>query len=433
MATSYRLLILFVSLALTAELLAVPVVGQAANLQFGTGGFTLTAGAGSVPIAGQAATLTATAIPSWAQVASGTWVQVPSSNKLIDLDPMADPAVNPNYANYPTSAPEWAANVLRQTKVIDAWCGWAYDPATDFAYWPIAGGHSDYAGNEPYSLELYRDAPLFRRLRNPTGAIGNVINTNDGQDRTGKYGDNRPRASHTYNTCVWVPGSGAAAFQGAVAWDGGSGYLGLIFVNMTTGEPALYGATTPGFTVTDMATAYDASRNAVWLARHSSTSLGRYSVTGDSWTILTLPFALSAPAVCYMPEHDCLLLCSTTLAQKYAVYDCATSTLYQPTFSGTPATAAFTSDRSCNPVWDGSKAYAWDNTTNTTAITRFTPPANPRTGTWTIDTMPVSGSNTVTPTVATANGTWNRFSYSPRLGGFVLLNATNQQPYFYKI
>lgn len=72
MATSYRLSILFVSLALTAEALAVSVVGQAANLQFGTGGFTLTAGAVAVPITGKSATLTASAPPTWAPSAGNS-------------------------------------------------------------------------------------------------------------------------------------------------------------------------------------------------------------------------------------------------------------------------------------------------------------------------------------------------------------------------
>ena len=75
----------------------------------------------------------------------------------------------------------------------------------------------------------------------------------------------------------------------------------------------------------------------------------------------------------------------------------------------------------------------WDNTTATTLITRLTPPSNPRTGTWVIDTLPVSGANAVTPSVRAANNTYGRFFYSPTLNGFGLFNSVSGPVYFYAL
>lgn len=75
----------------------------------------------------------------------------------------------------------------------------------------------------------------------------------------------------------------------------------------------------------------------------------------------------------------------------------------------------------------------WSNSTNTTQITTLTPGANPRTDAWTVSTLPVSGANAVTPSARVSQGTYGRFAYSPRLGGFLVFNSTSGSHYFYKI
>ena len=116
------------------------------------------------------------------------------------------------------------------------------------------------------------------------------------------------------------------------------------------------------------------------------------------------------------------------------VFDCATETMYSPPITGSfPSGITVSSMSGAQPryVQSGQFFAVWNNSTNTTAITIFNVPANPRTGTWTVDQLPVAGSNTVTPTARTPNYTYGRFFYSQKLDGFGVINGVTEQPYFY--
>ena len=81
---------------------------------------------------------------------------------------------------------------------------------------------------------------------------------------------------------------------------------------------------------------------------------------------------------------------------------------------------------------DAQQLIAWNNSSLTTQISVFTPPAsNPATSAWTASVLSVDGSNAVTPTTGTSTGTHGRFAYSPTLKGCVLLNGTTQSLYFF--
>ena len=113
-----------------------------------------------------------------------------------------------------------------------------------------------------------------------------------------------------------------------------------------------------------------------------------------------------------------------------------------PTFVGAPtqAPAGFSTGLwpgTCQPQWAPSlgAALAWDMSAgSTTQIMRITPPASgdPRTGTWTIDYLPVSNANRVTPTEAAIRGTYGRFFVwdSARICGVV--NDVNEAGYFFR-
>ena len=80
-------------------------------------------------------------LPLWvANAISSTWIQIPTANRLIDLNPTNNPAVNPNYG-LPGSAglPNWYPNGIRQATIIYAWCGGAYDEQGD-VFWNGLGG-----------------------------------------------------------------------------------------------------------------------------------------------------------------------------------------------------------------------------------------------------------------------------------------------------
>lgn len=142
--------------------------------------------------------------PAWRRAMSPMGVgTIPIANKLSDLNPDNNPAINPNY---PSSAP-WTGST-GHTSVISTWCGACYDRATDTLHFPLSGGHGDWAGNEPYKVRIGDESPLFVMMRNPSGAVGNTGTLNDGLESTGVYFDGRPRAIHSANRPVYVPGLG---------------------------------------------------------------------------------------------------------------------------------------------------------------------------------------------------------------------------------
>ena len=175
-----------------------------------------------------------------------------------------------------------------------------------------------------------------------------------------------------------------------------------------------------------------------YFKRKGTNDLRKYTPgTGNDWsagTWSTLGSSFNVGAgcsLCYLPDDDCLLVMQSTGGPS--IIDCATGTRYTPTFSGTASGGAL--GYQAQPRWVpalGAVCF-WDNATSTTLITRLTPGADPRTDTWTIDALSVSGSNAVTPAARTTNGTFGRFAYSSTLGGFLVFSSTSGPTSFYKI
>lgn len=380
-------------------------------------------------------------IPEWARnAASQTWVTVPVAATLDSIDPADTATWNPVFP----STPEWEANLLRQAMIVDAWCGATYDEATDQMWLGLGGGHGDYAGNEIYACRFSEAAPRWRMVRPPSGAVGNTLTTNDGQDSTGLYSDGRPRATHTTNRWVYAPGVGPViAAHGATSWGGNAGKSWSLFFNETNGE-ALISSDSAGLIMTQVSGSggcYDPSRHAIWWCPMGTTAIRRYDiptsggVNTGTMTAVGSAFSKSGySSLCYLPGFDCLLVgvSDEGALGSWRVFDCVTGTLHTPTFSGTPAVA---DQGQTQWRWAPSlgAACGWNNSSNTTLITKLTPGANPRTDAWTVSTLPVDGSNAVTPSAKTSHGTYGRFAYSPRMGGFIVFNSTTGSTYFYKI
>lgn len=372
--------------------------------------------------------------PAWrAAMAANTWAQVPTAELLSTLDPRDNAAINPAYP----SNPEWRGST-GFASIMSAWCGACYDETDDVLWLPLQGGHADYAGNEPYKLGLRAEAPTWAMVRNPSGAIGNVLTTNDGQEATGLYADGQPRAIHSYNKPVYVPGVGPfIAVQGNTSWSAAAGTDKPVAIDPNTGLGTLRPAACPSTaTSSGGGAAFDPTRGdqgSIWWRGAGTGYFCRYDVAAGSWVTVGSSFAVSGySSLCYLPDDDCILWGSNG-ATPWAVVDCATGTRYTPTFSG--AVAGSLRPGSCQPRWVPSlgAVCAWDNDTDRTLITRLTPGANPRTDAWTIDTLTVDGGNAVTPSARAGNGTYGRFAFAPSMDGFVLINATNEQPYFFAL
>jgi len=401
---------------------------------FGPGGrFTFSGGA---LVVGQAVRLRVTIAaaggwPVWRRgMAPRTWAEVPTADTLSDINPRNNPAVNPNYPG----SPEWNA-VSGQSQIISAWCGGCYDELSDTLWLPLGGGHSDYAGNEPYRITLNADTPAFEMVRPPSGAIGNLLMTNDGQESSGVYADGRPRAIHSYNKPVFVPGTGPfIAVQGNCSWSGQAGTTRAIRINGLTGEATMLAANPFAGASSGGGSCYDPTRHAIWWRHAGTGGFSRYSVADDSWSSVGASKAVSGySALCYLPDHDCILWANNGLTNGFAVLDCAAATLHEPDLIGSPVGATIRGHT--QPRWVSSLGGAafWDNASDTTIINVLTPGANPRTDAWTASQLSVSEGNAVTPTSRTTNGTYGRFVYSPKLNGFFVLNATNQRPYFFAL
>jgi hypothetical protein len=362
---------------------------------------------------------------------------------LGSVNPINNPAVNPNY---PLS-PEWSANTARFRHVVEAWCGAAFDEAKDEMWLGLGGGHTDYAGNEILACDFWSDSPSWRLVRKPSGAIGNLLTTNDHQEATGVYSDGRPRATHTYNKWCHVPGVGPVLMaHGATSWSATTGKRWAVFVDPVSGEHSFTVEPTSfeTFRTDGAGSCFDPLRKAIWLIGRGNMKMVRYDIpalggahAGTYTTVGLMEVNLSDHSMCYMPAQDCLLVASSddgNAVSQWRVFDCATGIWHRPTFNG-----SLPSD----PHWQGltqmrwvpalGSACGWNNATQTTLIAKVTPGANPRTDAWTISALPVSPANAVTPSPRTAQHTYGRFAYSPLLGGFLVFNSVDGPTYFYKL
>lgn len=371
-------------------------------------------------------------LPSWRKAMSAnTWAEV-GSNTIADIDPEDDAAINPNH---PSSAPWHGSQGL--AGAINPWCGGCFDDENSVFWLPLQGGHGDYGGNEPYKIDLSANSPTWEMVRNPSGAVGNEITLADGQEATGLYSDGRLRSIHSYNKCVYIPGTGPAlAVTGATYSSGAAGVLKPAIINPETGELATFGAASTYFlnlnASSGLGAAYDPARNAIWVTPANGKKIHYYNITTNAWNWPGVSRDAGGYAgLEYLPDHDCLIWFNSNLTNDFSIYDCSTNTLYDPSITGTYVGIGGLGGTK-QPRYCGNNTIAiWDNSTNTTIINTISFSSNPRTDTWQINQLSVAGGNTVTPTAKNSNGTYGRFFYSSKLDGFGVLNAYNQKIYFY--
>lgn len=368
-------------------------------------------------------------LPAWRRAISAGQVAQIGANKLSDLDPQANPAINPVY---PLS-PEWRGSD-GQADVVKAWCGACWDEATLTMWLPLGGGHGGYAGNEPYRGKFGLDSPLWDMLRPPSGAIGNLLTTNDGQESTGSYSDGRPRAIHSYNKHVYIPGVGPLCIvQGNTAWSAGGGTSRALLLNEITGE-----ATSPvthpsaGSSTSGAGACYDESRHCVWYRSAANGRLHKLDVATWTWNVNSTwmnDADWGYRRLVYLPEHDVVVQLDSLKTGGFIVHGLTTGVFSAPGVSNSVPTGLAWNGQA-GAEWDGSRLLIWNNDAGAThKIFTLTPGASVL-DQWTWGEITFSG---VTPTVRTVNGTYGRFVYSARLKGCVLQNLVGDKPYFFAI
>lgn len=103
---------------------------------------------------------------------------------------------------------------------IGAWNGLAADRAKNRLYSAANGGHADYSGNEVCEIDLSRDEPRWRILRQPTAAEY-IVKSVSG-DVHDYYRDGRPASTHTYYALQFLASRNAVfKFSAGSLWGSG--------------------------------------------------------------------------------------------------------------------------------------------------------------------------------------------------------------------
>lgn len=298
----------------------------------------------------------------------------------------------------------------------------------------FGGGHGDYAGQELYAFgPLGSGSPTWSRITDPR------IPAIDDVGRSGGY----PVSRHTYDTLVYFPTTNQMLCIGAPGFyhTGFAFNQGDIFdfdLNPSSGSPwstADVGFPTfngGGTGTIDLVSAYDASTGAAWgLGKGNSQRLGRYTVSGGTWTEWTLdnPDSGVGKKAAIDPAHSVFAFVGNGGAVLAIDLRVPTASVYTPSTTGTgPGTRL--------PLcWDdaGGRFVGWTGTGKTLYI--LTPSANPYAGgsawTWSSSTPP----NGATPINETANGTYSRIQMVTEAGwrGVLLMPTATNDLLFYRM
>lgn len=379
--------------------------------------------------------------PSWiSSMAVDTWALVPGST-MAAVNPKNNAAMNPVYPG----SPEWYA--VGQSAIVGAWNSAAINPITGDVYvW--GGGHADYGGNEVYKQSLMSATPNWQVMRAPSGSIGNRITDGAiGADSTsGVYSDGRPRPTHTYNSLVYVPGKGMAVTNLYYVYANLGGPGKAVYFSDATNDWALLS----DYTALGDANAkgggccYDSLRNCVWLLGQGAYNMvkidcatgvaTRYGAVGNHSINCLLKYDTTNDLVYILGSTD--VGQAVDYPSNLTAFDPVTNLFHVIPTSGSLPAGLSQYVNTTSAGWDDAAGvfYLWGDQTSRAGIGTITRPAgNPRTATWTKGSRTLSAANAITPTAPQVAGTFGRFDYVPALGGCFLLNAVDQQTYFYKI
>lgn len=378
--------------------------------------------------------------PAWlSSQALNTWALVPGAT-LSSVNPANNPAVNPIYP----SPPEWVASGHRM--IVDAWCGMAVNYATGDVWLGSTGGHADYAGNEMYKAVTFAAAADWAMVHAPSGAIGYPI-TDGGfghSSVSGLYSDGRPRPTHTYNALVYVPGLGFVNTNLYYVFPDVNGPGKAYLYKETTSEWELFcDYTALGNCNAPVSGAcYDSLRHCIWILAQGAYNMLKIDCTTKVASRHgVIDNHAENPILKYDAASDLVYIVSSSSgsgwldnASHMTAFDPTTDVFHViPVASGSlPAGMAMAGHA---VGWDeeNGRLLIWGAQTDRAKIGTLTRPGgNPRTTAWVAGALTLSGSNAVTPTVPTTNGTFGRGDFVPALGGYLLLNATTQQFYFFK-
>lgn len=322
--------------------------------------------------------------------------------------------------------------------VMRAWSGGIYDEDRDrLVVW--GGGHHDYSGNELYAFgPVNGNNPHWTRLGNPSSPpADNDLHALDG----------RPVSRHTYNLLTYLPAPRHQMMSCAVGarYSNGFGAAGVDFYDFDidgfTGQPWSVGPTAPSNVyATSAFCIYNPATDRVWYHDHGSNNsrLQQYNPATGTWSTHALFIVenYAVPAIDW--TRNLLVATGATFNGqngKTLVWE-----LDSPNSQPTVVTQTGPTDAAVGPapgfVYDplAKRFIGWNGGT---ALYQLAIPDNPRTGTWVWSAIAIDPGNTVVPTVIAHSdfdtGTYGRFRYVPSAHGVIVVNATDENVYFFKL
>jgi hypothetical protein len=339
-------------------------------------------------------TAPASANPFLVNMPPDTWYRAPRS-RLLDATPATKHLTDKGI--YCVQGP---------AAVVSSWSGGAYDSARhQMLVW--GGGHSDYCGNEIYAFDLNR--LRWQRLTEPSLPPFNRDPLQDGN----------PVSRHTYDGVQFVAHTGRLwAYGGARAYDGDRTTVTWTFDPDTRHwtNMAARGHFSPGAGhVANLSSGYDPVSRRIYI--RDPMFLYAYDVDENTWHRLKdWPHSWGQQRGIVDPTRR---LYFTVGMGEFQVYDIAAGldvTAQWQSEGGSDVIAAPAPGVDYDPLADALVAWIGG------AIRIF----DLKTKTWS------SKSATGAPPAQNQHGTFGRFRYVPEYNVFVLINAANDDVYFYK-
>lgn len=228
--------------------------------------------------------------PSWASALTvDAWTALSTTNNFGDVQ-AAD------VGQYGTTGPD---------SVFTTWNGAALVPefgdSGSVLHW--GGGHGDYYGNEVYCFDL---ATLtWSRLNEPTDEAGGY----DGPFTNGLLSDGTPNVAHTYRHLHARDGKLVTSIRQVTDAPSTTNQISIFDPDTETwtsdtGEPTGVGTTD------EEGSAYDSTRDGLWLIESDPLSWAFYDFSTGEWTSYDDNFHAYAPrgGHVYVPTKDLVLL-----------------------------------------------------------------------------------------------------------------------------
>lgn len=389
--------------------------------------------------------------PTWRQaLIARVWASIGRST-VAALNPANSALYNLDYPNRAVWQRRDDGLFTSDQYVVEPWCGAVWDEEGGNFWLPIGGGHNDYGGNEAYRIRLYDDVPVWVMPNAPSGSkpyidaegipagaipLGKSYLLDDHKEDSGVYADGRPRAVHSYNKNIYVPGIGPVQVkQGGTFTSVKDSKKWTWRYNERTNEWEFKG-TPSHISLSGLShgggACYDAGRHCAYWLGNSRATLCRLDLAKWQWTQLNSQQTNHSGSIklISLPGKDKVLEINR---DEIAIWDGVTGD--RAVVSTIGAGASPSNGQFGEYGWDWCPSLGcvvcWPGHPGSAAkLYTLTPGTNVATAPWSWGELVVAGG---TPPAAIPAGTYGRFAYSLKLNGFMLLSSRTDPVWFFPL